>query len=289
MRFGNQALAFFLLHLAAAKGEVYTYRGDRKQTFKAPKDGFWRITAVGAKGGGCSGCDKDTCEYYKGGSICYKCDALYHNGGYGARAAGTFYLRKGDEIEMFVGGMGQDCQPIRQQLPVDLNTTTPDGRDYLEALTGAGGGGGTRVRVKYHDGGEQLLLAAGGGGGAAKFFHGEDGEDGPSGGWEWGGKDGGGGGLGPYLGLLGVFGGAGGGGVSGDGDSRYAQFYNIQGLQENGEVWAEGGFSLSNGSQGGYVDREENGKVSSPTAIEITARSGSAGGYGSGGQGGPGE
>ena len=301
MRFGNQALAFFLLHLAAAKGELYTYTGG-KQTFMAPKSGRFRITAVGAKGGDCAGCNKATCKDLDNQDSdkpydCYACDAQYHNGGFGARAEGTFILRKGDEIEMFVGGMGQDCQSVRQQLPVDNGEqiTTPDGRDYMEALTGAGGGGGTSVRVKYANGEQQVLLAVGGGGGAAKFFNGEDGEDGPNGGWDWGGKEGGGGALFPdpyddWVQYKPHFNGAGGGGVSGNGASSYAS-WNSETLglwyDNGGEVWAEGGFSLSNGSQGGYVDRDAYGYNDQDGPA--TARSGSAGGYGGGGQGGPGE
>ena len=329
MRFGNQALAFFFLHLAAAKGEVYTYNynGARKQTFTAPKSGRFRITAVGARGGDCAaGCDQSTCKYCKGEkdpdvgcprilkydndpnnpAWCYTCDAQYHKGGYGARAEGTFYLRKGDKIEIIVGGMGQNCQSMRQVLDTDIyGTTTPDGRDYLEALTGAGGGGASSVRVEYADGQQQVLLAAGGGGGAAKFFNGEDGQVGPNGGWDWGGRYGGGGGLGPSQ--LPQFGGAGGGGVSGDGASvnaRYVKAYLPDSLDtyalndgeksdyrynEYNRVWAEGGFSLSNGSQGGYAYRTEYSIDNENYQYEVTARSGSAGGYGSGGQGGSGE
>ena len=296
MRFGNQALAFFLLHLAAAKGELYTYTydGARKQTFKAPKSGRFRITAVGARGGNCKGCKKSSCDVPQNYNWCYACVAQHHKGGYGAHAEGTFYLRKGDKIEMIVGEKGQDCQYVRQLLPD--GKATPSGFGYLEALTGAGGGGASSVRIKYADGEQQLLLAAGGGGGAAMFFNGEDGEDGPNGGWDWGGKDGGGGGLGASPLNQHQFSGAGGGGMSGDGGSVKARFGICEddvrsGLREdesNGDVWAEGGFSVSNGSHGGYVDRHD---YHEPLrcAVEVTTRSGSAGGYGSGGQGGAGE
>ena len=298
----------------AEKKVIYNYTGT-PQYFTAPKDGFWTITAVGARGGNCSGCDQSTCLYCygKGDPIsacpkvsyltspenervgwCYKCDAQDHNGGFGALAKGTFFLNKGDKIEIIVGGMGQDCQTIEQQLPI--GSFAPESRDYLEALTGAGGGGGTSVSFVYADKREELLLAAGGGGGATKFFNGEDGENGPNGGFNWGGKDGKGGGLAPSQ--LPQFGGAGGGGMSGDGESVKAIWSSnrlkeyVVGKVGQEVVWAEGGFSLSNGSQGGYVNRTEYEKNEVLSDVsEATAQSGSAGGYGygSGGQGGSGE
>ena len=267
--------------------EIFNHTGT-VQRYTIPKDDYYAFTAVGAKGGDCNGCDKATCEYEDifTKDWCYKCDAQFHEGGHGTLVRGTFYLHKGDEIEAVVGGRGENCRKIRQQLPVvgGEQKKTPDGRDYLEALTGAGGGGASSVRVKYAaDGQEDLLLIAGGGGGAAKFHNGEDGEIGQSGGWDWGGRNGQGGGLGPPppISLFSQFGGAGGGGVSGNGDSMNILFNNTY------ELWAEGGVSLSNGSQGGYVDKYSYYEDGSETMV--TAQSGSAGGYGSGGQGGIGK
>ena len=83
-----------------------------------------------------------------------------------------------------------------------------------------------------------------------------------------------------------------------NGDSCKARWYDNFGLSKNSvEVWAEGGFSLSNGGQGGYVDRDEYSydyyetSYNNYAETKIAAQSGSAGGYGggSGGQGGAGE
>lgn len=242
------------------------------QHYTIPKDDYYAFTAVGAKGGDCDGCDSATCKVH-GSNWCYKCDAQFHEGGYGTLVRGMFYLHKGDQIEVVVGGRGGNCQAIRQQLPFvgDEQKKTPDGRDYLEALTGAGGGGASSVRVKYAaDGKEDLLLIAGGGGGAAKFYRGEDGPVGPNGGWEWGGKNGQGGGL-PNAGTFAALSGAGGGGVYGNGDPTRSSI--------DSSILAEGGKSLSDGGQGGFVDY----------TLNNSTLSGGAGGYGSGGQGGAGE
>ena len=56
-------VGFFLLHLAAANGEriIEVFHPDaRKQTFTAPKTAVYTMTAVGAKGGDCYGCNKAT-------------------------------------------------------------------------------------------------------------------------------------------------------------------------------------------------------------------------------------
>ena len=272
----------------------FTYFGA-PQYYTIPKTAVYTFAAVGAKGGNCGGCKKDTCDIYEYElsstklNWCHKCAAQYNEGGYGALAKGKFLLRKGDKVEIIVGGKGQDCKT----LPRYSITKIPDGvdRDYLEARTGAGGGGASSVRVKSDaDGRENLLLIAGGGGGSGFFFNGEDGEGGPDGGFDWGGSNGGGGGLGENAEHGTQFGGAGGGGVHGNGDSRYAVFSGglIFVKKENylAEVWAEGGFSLSNGSGGGFVDKDETYQTDNDYS---QAQSGSAGGYGGGGQGGAGE
>ena len=289
-------------------GFLFYYTGAL-QHYTIPKTAVYTFAAVGAKGGNCDGCKRDTCEYccdaFKYKDWCYACDPQYHEGGYGALAKGKFLLHEGDKLEMIVGGKGQDCKT----LPRSSIDKKPDGvdRDYLEARTGAGGGGATSVRVKYGGKGDpELLLIAGGGGGSGFFYDGEDGELGPDGGFSWGGRNGGGGGLGPYqypdpdpeYGPQ--FGGAGGGGVHGNGASRdawysdrsdYHLFAKSQAIYDNRpeerwSTWAEGGFSFLIGSQGGYVDMYEyRNTVNTRTRTE----SGSAGGYGRGGQGGAGE
>ena len=278
---------------------VFLYEGAIKQTVTAPKSGRYTITAVGAKGGNCLGCKKDTCRTCKENTKdgcknvsrgwCYKCrEAQFNDGGYGALAKGTFQFRKGDEIVVRVGGKGQDCERgCRLNFSVGV---TPDDRNYLEAINGAGGGGRTSVIVKHDDGGEDLYIVAAGGGGSAYFFPGEDGETGPNGGFDWGGVLGQGGGLDPsdFSNLV-VYGGAGGGGMFGNGDSvRLEHTKSGVKIDEYGEVWAEGGFSLSNLSRGGYVYRDA--KKNDSNSKEVArACSGSAGGYGGGGQGGTGE
>ena len=250
--------------------KIFNHTGT-VQHYTIPEDDYYTFTAVGAKGGDCDGCNKATCS--KEGEWCYKCDAQFHEGGYGALVRGTFYLHKGDQIEVLVGGRGGNCRKIRKydNLPEDKLPSDFD-RDYLEAVTGAGGGGGTSVRVKYAaDGKEDLLLIAGGGGGAAKFHHGEDGEVGQSGGWEWGGRNGQGGGLANAVFGFDIHGGAGGGGYYSNGASRSVSGTSI--------VVAKGGDSLSDGAgRGGFVDFSDDSSIS-----------GGAGGFGSGAQGGFGE
>ena len=263
---------------------------------------------MGAKGGDCNGCDKSTCKYCGNhrdndncgdynGQWCFACEAQYHEGGYGTLVHGKLLLRKGDKLKVLVGGKGQDCKALpRFSLPNNL----PDGRDYLEATTGAGGGGATSVIFQHDDGREEPFVVVAGGGGSGFFFNGEDGEVEPNGGFGWGGNNGEGGGLGPVPGTgyneipaTPQFGGAGGAGVYGNGVSRYAEFSKSDGLKkyDAGEVWeyvwAEGGGSLLKGGRGGYSRREGFGFEEEYKYIE--AQSGSAGGYGGGGQGGSGE
>ena len=279
----------------------FTHAGT-PQYFEAPKTAVYTMTAVGAKGGDCNGCDKATCLYCTGTkddrrskncttaymeTWCFACDAQYHEGGYGALARRKkLLLRKGDKLKMIVGGKGQDCQKIRQ--PLRFNYVINKGgtsRPYMEAVTGAGGGGATSVIFQHDDGREDLYLTVGGGGGAAYFFNGEDAEIGPNGGFDWGGRSGGGGGLGPLPKQYAAYGGAGGGGIMGDGTSR----------KEGSKVRAEGGFSLSNGSRGGYDDwryyyyKQYEDYEGTKRYKEYTVESGGAGGYGFGGQGGTGE
>ena len=283
-------------------GFLFPYTGT-PQYYTIPKTGIYTFTAVGAKGGGCDGCDKATCDWYPTKEDwCHACNAQYHEGGYGALVRGKLLLRKGDKLEIIVGGKGQDCKALPRDAFV--KDKSANRRKYLETRTGAGGGGASSVRIKYDDGREDLLLTAGAGGGSGFFYNGEDGEEGPDGGFDWGGRHGGGGGLGPrpddptIAKEIFAFGGAGGGGVYeyGNGASRNARFSTgsvYYGLRVDGdvEVWAEGGFSLFNGGQGGYVDREKFyiEDTSKPKQDFIRALSGSAGGYGGGGQGGSGE
>ena len=273
----------------------FTYAG-MPHYYTIPKTAIYSMTAVGAKGGNCNGCDKATCLYCTEDlkesknctknydkEWCYRCEAQYHEGGYGALARGEFLLRKGDKLVIIVGGKGQDCKTIKQALRWGV---TNQSRDYLESATGGGGGGGTSVMLFQHDySGQQLLLSAGGGGGSAYFFHGEDAEDGPNGGFDWGGRHGFGGGLGPLPEKNAAYGGAGGGGIMGDGTSRI-----------RGELGAaQGGFSFSHGSQGGYDDWRHQyykpGEYEGQpyTQKEYIVESGGAGGYGGGAQGGSGE
>ena len=265
---------------------VFLYEGAIKQTVTAPKAGRYTITAVGAKGGNCDGCKKDIYECSRNKNCkgkCCTCEAQYNEGGYGALARGTFLLSEGDEIVVRVGGKGQDCERI------SLSDKNADEVIFFEVRDGAGGGGSTSVTVNHDGGGEDVYVVAGGGGGSASFYNGEDGETGPNGGWEWGGTFGGGGGLSKFSDAdkYGGAGGAGGGGVLGNGDSIIGKFKRGGvTIDENGEVWAEGGFSLPNSSLGGYVYRYRNEVDYTQQTI---AFSGKAGGYGGGGQGGLGK
>ena len=273
----------------AEKIKIFNHTGA-PQYYTIPKTGIYTMTAVGAKGGDCYGCMKSTCNYftyvdnpfYTKIYWCQECEAQYHEGGYGVLVRGKFLLHKGDKLEVIVGGKGQDCKKVPR-----VNFSGAFIRTYLEARTGAGGGGASSVQVKRDGKGDpELLLIAGGGGGSGFFFNGEDGEAGPNGGFGWGGQSGQGGELGPSPPPeQPQFGGAGGAGVYGNGASRKAK-WNGQLLDRDEEVWAEGGFSLSNGSQGGYVDRHG---IKSIENVFLEAQSGSAGGYGGGGQGGSGE
>ena len=298
---------------------VFLYEGAIKQTVTAPKAGLYTITALGAKGGDCNGCAPGTCEQ-KGKEFCYSCTAQFHEGGYGARARGTFLLSAGDEIEVVVAGKGGVCETLQHA------ESNPDvyPRGYNEVYTGGGGGGASSATIKYADGrGEDLLLIVGGGGGAARFFHGEDGEIGPNGGWAWGGTFGGGGSLPPEANKGSkdedcLYGGvctdackicyttirttgAGGGGVLGNGASRINKIVHPgnQGWDSSGvllEDLAQGGFSLLNGGFGGSFVWEEGGcslvnseGVYVDSYYNAKAKAGGPGGFGSGGQGGPGK
>ena len=282
---------------------VFLYEGAIKQTVTAPKAGRYTITAVGAKGGNCLGCNLDTCEkqLYE---YCYSCQAQFNEGGYGALARGTFLLSEGDEIEVLVAGKGGDCETVTLQnnrkRPSD-STELRYPRGYNQVYTGCGGGGASSATIKHADGrGENLLLIAGGGGGAARFFHGEDGEIGPNGGWAWGGAFGGGGRIPPIethdecseiSDKKDAFvcknkirtTGAGGGGEYGNGASY---IITTKDGYNGREDLAEGGFSLLNGGRGGFFDWEYEYVDKPNSHFGTISISGGSGGSGGGGQGG---
>ena len=256
---------------------VFLYEGASKQTVTAPKAGRYTITAVGAKGGNCLGSKIDTCkreaEQNVGQDFCATFDAQFNEGGYGALARGTFLLSAGDEIDVVVAGSGRNCENVRlygiEREQVDYN--------YLQAYTGGGGGGASSATVKRAEGGgDELLLIAGGGGGGARFFPGEDGETGPNGGWDWGGIFGGGGTIPLRDGgdSKRRWSGGGGGGIYGAGGSM-----ELKDGSKDGPIITQGGFSLSNGSDGGSLDLEFVGS-------NYKIKPGGHGGFGSGGQGG---
>ena len=288
---------YVIIEKVVKPGFLFPYTGT-PQYYTIPKTGIYSMTALGAKGGDCDGCKKDSCNYYTYKDTdytsstvywCQECEAQHHEGGYGVLVRGKFLLHKGDKLEIIVGGKGQDCKKFPRLNFLKKDDVDVD-RTYLEARTGAGGGGASSVRVKYRGTGDpELLLIAGGGGGSAYFHNGEDGEAGPNGGFSWGGRNGGGGELHGSISEGTQYGGAGGAGVYGNAASRevYCCRFRPPEAIETAEVWAEGGFSLSNGSQGGYVDRYINSGPDSWYFYEV--QSGSAGGYGGGGQGGSGE
>ena len=259
----------------------YTYSGE-KESFEAPEAGEYEVIAVGGRGGSCN----------------------YNLGGYGAKARGKFRLSQGDRLHILAGGRGGDC-----------NRKIADNTMY----SGAGGAGATYVELeKVTSKTPELLLAAGGGGGAGKNFGGEDGEDGESGGFDWGGKDGQGGDLchqdSNCSGNFFLIGGAGGGGYEGNGDSRCgdpscpvmecydnSNPYSFNAVGPIGKakcsrdnVQAEGGESFQNGSKGGQEQFGDDPFESSNCLDDIAfgdccARyvNGGFGGFGGGGEGGP--
>ena len=261
---------------------ILFYEGARKQTVRAPKSGRYTITAVGAKGGNCNGCDEATCKEKEETSEtnikCYRCERQFHDGGYGALARGTFLLSEGDEIDVVVAGRGGNCRILSKETVATLTAT------------GGSGGGASSVRVRRQSDGqnEELLLAAAGGGGAGFYFQGEDGRTSQFGGWVWGGSNGGGGTIPDGAS---VHSGAGGGGVFGDGASRSVKVEGKNVKDEKERIWAQGGSSLLDGGLGGFVDRfmGYNGTDSTNKPYISVIVSGHPGGYGGGGQGGFGE
>ena len=252
----------------------YTYSGE-KEMFEAPEAGDYEVIAVGGMGGSC----------------------INNRGGYGAKASGTFRLSEGDRLNIVVGGKGGDC---------NSEVIGPSSSGETKTMyNGAGGAGGTYVELERATSKTpQLLLAAGGGGGAGKKFDGEDGQDGPSGGFDWGGKNGGGGRLcrdskcseGFFL-----IGGAGGGGYEGNGDSRCGEpsceikddsFEPVgpidkdesQCEQKKKNLLAEGGESFQNGRKGGYHQVGEFPHQEGTCLYWY--RNGKRGGFGGGGEGG---
>ena len=183
------------------------------QYYTIPEDGSYRFTAWGANGGDCDGCDPATCK----GVGCSECEAQFHEGGRGALISATFRLHKGDEIEMLTGAKGEDCRRVRKELP---------GGKYVEAVTGAGGGGASSFRVVRFGGkgDPEVLMIAGGGGGASYFFSGQDAELEPKGKGMWDGEDGG-----TTTTIFEYHGGAG-GGVSGNGASQSSDQTDVSGF-----------------------------------------------------------
>ena len=269
------------------EGELYYYYSGKKETFDVSEEGDYELIAVGGRGGWCNN----------------------NSGGYGAQASGTFRLSKGDKLHIAVGGRGVDCNVEVVNFDAGVSETM---------YTGAGGAGGTFIELE--DGTSEtpkLLLAGGGGGGAGKHFGGEDGEDGPNGGWDWGGKNGEGGGLSCQdvsscgLGFA-LIGGAGGAGHRGDGDSRRGtipeecpkdnkpeEFHPIKFISKDkrdecdrGDLLAEGGKSFQKGGEGGkeQVDHHGEKEVNSNPQEEVRCRyryiNGGFGGFGGGGEGG---
>ena len=247
----------------------YTYSG-KEESFEVPEAGDYELIAVGGMGGSCNN----------------------NRGGYGAKASGRFRLSEGDRLNIVVGGKGGDC---------NSEVIGPSSSGETKTMyNGAGGAGGTYVELERATSKTpQLLLAAGGGGGAGKKFDGEDGQDGPSGGFDWGGKNGGGGGLCQDSNCSENFfliGGAGGGGYEGNGDSRCGDpscdaitvgpidKAESQCEEKKKNLLAEGGESFQNGSKGGYHQVGEFPHRKGTCLYWY--RNGKRGGFGGGGEGG---
>jgi hypothetical protein len=220
---GASLLALFAWGARAAPYD-FTYTGS-PVTFTVPVTGTYKIIAFGAQGGGTR----------------FQSDVGFSPipGGLGAEIGGDFDLSGGDELQIAVGGAGDD------------------GQEYVGG--GGGGGGGSFVVAP----GKMALVIAGGGGGAGDIDAGGNGraggngDDGAAGDCGCaggvGGTNGSGGGapkpvLPPGIGSTGAGGGGGFKGSGGDGTLSGSGGGSFPGLA--GGAGSPGGFG---GGGGGYA------------------------------------
>ena len=126
----------------------FEYTGN-EQTYIVPTDGYYRIEAWGAQGGG---------------------DTKY-TGGKGGYSSGYIFLNKGDTLHVYVGSKGQYCSGNNCKLENSYNGGGGCMSYELDEATCGSGGGATDVRLV---GGEwnndtslnsRIMVAGGGGGG----------------------------------------------------------------------------------------------------------------------------
>lgn len=158
--------------------QKFSYTGD-VQTFTAPQSGYYTVELWGASGGGNdytnsqatwthgSGCTYDgevhvttsssscsqcghSCGTYKAGGI------KGSKGGKGGYAKGTVRLKKGETINLYVGGQGKKSTA--------LNTGGGYNGGGHGGPNGYGGGGATDIRKGGTSLNDRIIVAGGGGG-----------------------------------------------------------------------------------------------------------------------------
>ena len=138
----------------------FVYKGA-PENFTAPVSGWYKLEAWGASGGG--------------GSLNQN---LSSHGGLGGYATGKIYLRKGETIQVTVGGQGK--------LSTGLGTGGGYNGGGHGGPNGYGGGGASDIRKGGNTLDHRILVAGGGGGadnaGTAAAGTGDDGSGGAGGG-----------------------------------------------------------------------------------------------------------
>ncbi len=149
--------------LTATWGKEFEYNGSYG-TFVASESGYYFVEAFGAQGG--------SAEY-----------TTLYNGGNGAYTSGYVYLSQGDEVYVYVGGMGVS----HSGTSTDTETLNGNGYNggaagYFAANNSNAGGGGGATDIRYFGnttpsssdlawnsnlGLNSRIMVAGGGGGAA--------------------------------------------------------------------------------------------------------------------------
>ncbi|MFM9028665.1 MAG: glycine rich domain-containing protein, partial [Bacteroidota bacterium] len=153
------ALLFSATAYSQQSTKTYPYAGAIFQYFDVPADGWYLLEAKGAQGG----------------------NAGYSYGGPGAAVSAYYFLYAGQELQIGVGGKGEDGEYWQDGSGAD----------------NAGGGGGGASFIRNNTLGIPIIVAAGGGG-ASYGYDGNGGNGsftnnssgGSSGGTDWGGSGG---------------------------------------------------------------------------------------------------
>ncbi len=138
----------------STQNDAFNYTGG-PQVFTAAKDGYYKIEAWGAQGGTAT---------YGNNSLA---------GGKGAYTAGEIYLTKGEQLYIYVGGMGVSISGTSSAAVTNNGGNYNGGGQatfYAGNSTGGGGGGATDIRLTggtWSDATSlrsRIIVAAGGGG-----------------------------------------------------------------------------------------------------------------------------